>query len=137
MGWKKIVTGITALMTAAGGLIATAPAASAAEACPADRLCLYRSTQFRELSFVAASTSACFDLEGYGMGRLSNGIVAYKNNLPVKATTYAWLNGKTPRLEEFWAQRYVINPGSSSSDTGMRYKGDRAWVCTGNLKPWE
>ena len=41
------------------GLGKIAPPAAAAEECPADRLCLYSSTELRGLKFAAASTKAC------------------------------------------------------------------------------
>lgn len=44
----------------AAGLGKTAPPAAAAEECPADRLCLYSSTELRGLRFAAASTKVCF-----------------------------------------------------------------------------
>ncbi|MFB7373986.1 peptidase inhibitor [Streptomyces sp. NPDC056222] len=115
------------------GLAATATPASAVGGCEANTLCLYRSTQYRTMSFAAKSTSACFDLDDYGLTYPSNGINSYVNNLPVKATLYH-------SEPTGWFAMSTIRSGGFSSNTGA-LTSDGHWyrysekICTGSATP--
>ncbi|MFB9558582.1 peptidase inhibitor, partial [Streptomyces roseoviridis] len=56
------------------GLVATAPSAAADTPCPSGKLCLYKSTLYRELTFTTTSTAICYNLLNYGMSGGTNGI---------------------------------------------------------------
>ncbi|MFF7780303.1 hypothetical protein ACFZCG_38520 [Streptomyces tanashiensis] len=82
---KRMGATITATLALASGaaLVNAAPAA-AVGGCPSDKLCLYRSTEYRTMSFAAGSTSARFDLDDYGLMYPFNCINSYVNNLPAR-----------------------------------------------------
>ena len=136
MQLKRIGATLTATLAVVSGsaLVNAAPAA-AVGGCPSDKLCLYRSTEYRTMSFAAASTSQCFWLADYGLTYPSNGISSYVNNLPVKATLWEdngaqWHN---------WSQAASIRSGGFSSDSfngGNNIAfGNSEMVCTGNALP--
>ncbi|MFF7780304.1 peptidase inhibitor family I36 protein [Streptomyces tanashiensis] len=119
------------------GLAATAPSAAADTPCPSGKLCLYKSTLYRELTFTTTSTAICYDLDRFGMGSWTNGVNSYRNNLPVKATMY--LNTSTDWQDpDGYIYMYTINSGSFSSDTNY-WKPEQhdLVVCTGSTKPWD
>ncbi|MFD7631737.1 peptidase inhibitor family I36 protein [Streptomyces sp. NPDC059851] len=118
------------------GLAATAPSAAADTPCPSGKLCLYKSSLYRELTFTTTSTAICYDLDRFGMGAFTNGVRSYRNNLPVKATLHlragAWYN------PDAYTALYAINPGSFSSNTyGPSPEQYGMVVCTGSTKPWD
>ncbi|MFD4943980.1 peptidase inhibitor family I36 protein [Streptomyces sp. NPDC058239] len=123
------------LAVVAGSTLVNAAPAAAVGGCPSDKLCLYRSTEYRTMSFAAASTSACFWLSDYGLTYPFNGISSYVNNLPVKATLWSG-NAADPNS---WYQRASIRSGGFSSDT-FNGGDNNQWttsdmVCTGSAKP--
>ncbi|MFD0144203.1 MULTISPECIES: peptidase inhibitor family I36 protein [unclassified Streptomyces] len=131
---KRIGATITAaLALVAGGALVNAAPAAAVGGCPSGKLCLYRSTEYRTMSFEAASTSACFDLDDYGLTYPSNGINSYVNNLPVKATLYH-------SEPTGWFAMSTIRSGGFSSNTGA-LTSDGHWyrysekICTGSATP--
>ncbi|MFF1275704.1 peptidase inhibitor family I36 protein [Streptomyces marokkonensis] len=120
------------------GLGKTAPPAAAAEECPAERLCLYSSTELRGLKFAAASTKACFWLGRYGLGEGTNGVNSYVNNLPVTAQVYQFDTGPGTSSADY-TLRGSIRAGGASSNTGAVDPGS-PWhqldkVCTGGADP--
>ncbi|MFD0144204.1 MULTISPECIES: peptidase inhibitor family I36 protein [unclassified Streptomyces] len=118
------------------GLAATAPSAAADTPCPSGKLCLYKSTLYRELTFTTSSTAVCYDLDPFGMGSLTNGVNSYRNNLPVKATIYTRTSATWWNPDDYVVQ-YTINPGSFSSNTYGAGEETALWVCTGYAKPWD
>ncbi|MFI1279237.1 peptidase inhibitor [Streptomyces sp. NPDC020858] len=127
---RKVGTVISALSLLAGGAVAMASPASAVDVggCPSDKLCLYRSTQFRTMEFAAASTSACFNLANYGMGPGTNSVQSYVNNLTVKATFWYYLTGPG------WVNSQTIGIEKFSSNAGLTFVGNEK-VCTGSARP--
>ncbi|MGJ5697014.1 peptidase inhibitor [Streptomyces pratensis] len=136
MQLKRIGTTLAGILAlAVGGTLVNAAPAAAVGGCPSDKLCLYRSTEYRTLAFTAASTQACFWLSSYGMGPGTNGINSYVNNLPVKATIW-----NTNDLNNWYAHG-TIRPGGYTSDTGAVTGGEFSWwkesnmICTGSAVP--
>ncbi|MEV5689457.1 peptidase inhibitor family I36 protein [Streptomyces sp. NPDC052164] len=134
MQLKHIGATLTAALAVAGSMLVNAAPATAVGGCPSGKLCLYRSTDYRTLDFTAASTGACFWLSDYGMGRGTNGINSYVNNLPVKATIW-----ESSDLNNWYANG-TIRPGGFTSDTGAM-TGEFSWwkesdkICTGSALP--
>lgn len=133
---------VTSLLSVAGlvfaGLVGAASPAAAAEECPANKLCLYSSTELRGLKFTAASTSACFWLGRYGLGEGTNGINSYVNNLPVTAQVYQYDTGPGTSSADH-TLRGSIRAGGASSDTDAVNPAS-PWhaldkVCTGGADP--
>ncbi|MEV5689455.1 peptidase inhibitor family I36 protein [Streptomyces sp. NPDC052164] len=137
MKFRRVVTAlVSAIALAVGGGIVNASSAAAVGGCPTNKLCLYRSTEFRTMSFSATSTGACFYLRDYGLTYPANGINSYVNNLPVKATLW---EGSIPNN---WSSNGSIRPGGFSSDTGALTPEGAYWryataVCTGGVFPWD
>lgn len=136
MQLKYIGATLAATLLIAGSTLVNAAPAAAVGGCPSDKLCLYRSTDFRTMSFSAASTGACFYLRDYGLTYPANGINSYVNNLPVKATLW---EGSIPNN---WSSNGSIRPGGFSSDTGALTSEGAYWrfataVCTGGTFPWD
>ncbi|MFF5767797.1 peptidase inhibitor [Streptomyces tanashiensis] len=126
-------TVIGALVIAAGSALLTAAPAGAVGGCDPSKLCLYRSTEYRTMSFAASSTGACFDLEGYGLVYPSNGINSYVNNLPVNATLYhseptGWFPMSTIRSGGFSSNTGALTPN------GYWYRHSEK-ICTGSAHP--
>ncbi|MFF5767796.1 peptidase inhibitor family I36 protein [Streptomyces tanashiensis] len=117
------------------GLAATAPTAAADTPCPSGKLCLYKSTLYRELTFTTSSTAVCYSLDRFGMGPGTNGVNSYRNNLPVKATLYNQQSGAWWDPDGYYVD-YTINPGSFSSNTYTAGDMD-LYVCMGSAKPWD
>ncbi|MFD9034520.1 peptidase inhibitor family I36 protein [Streptomyces sp. NPDC059567] len=135
MRFKRIGATITAtLAVVTGGALANAAPAAAVGGCESGKLCLYRSTEYRTMSFEASSTGACFWLEDYGLTAPWNGINSYVNNLPVKATLY------NRGSASMWYPVATIRAGGFSSDTGA-VTTDGSWfrysekICTGTAQP--
>ncbi|MDX3521283.1 peptidase inhibitor [Streptomyces scabiei] len=127
----KIFTMASAVALSIGGVAVTASSAEAVGGCPSAKLCLYRSTEYRTLSFAAASTGACFTLSDYGLSAPGNGIMSYVNNLPVKATIW-----NSQNLHDWYADA-TIRPGGYSSDTGSNFPFHESYkICTGNALPY-
>ncbi|MBK3623432.1 peptidase inhibitor family I36 protein [Streptomyces sp. MBT49] len=133
---------VSSLLAVAGllfaGLVGSASPAAAAEECPADRLCLYSSTQLRGLKFSAASTNTCFWLGRYGLGEGTNGINSYVNNLPVTAQVYQFDTGAGTSSADR-TLRGSVRAGGASSDTDAVNPAS-PWhtldkVCTGGADP--
>ncbi|MFD7256297.1 peptidase inhibitor family I36 protein [Streptomyces sp. NPDC059874] len=130
---RKAAAFAAVLAGVSGVMMASAPPAAAVGGCPSGKLCLYRSTEYRTMSFEAASTSACFELDDYGLTYPFNGINSYVNNLPVKATLYH-------SEPTGWYAMSTIRPGGFSSNTGA-LTADGYWyrysekICTGSATP--
>jgi len=112
--WRKITTAVATLVLMATG-VAISPSASAAEACRAGGLCLYRNTGFINMRFVTERSGQCWDLADYG---LVNAIFSYRNNMAVYAHFY----------DENGVNVWNIRNGGSSSDSSS-FTGER-FVCT-------
>ena len=136
--YRRLVAVLFAVGLFAAGLAKIAPPAAAAEECPADRLCLYSSTELRGLKFAAASTKACFWLARYGLGEGTNGVNSYVNNLAVTAQVYQFDTGPGTSSADY-TLRGSIRAAGASSDTGA-VDPTSPWhrldkVCTGGADP--
>ncbi|MEU2410101.1 peptidase inhibitor family I36 protein [[Kitasatospora] papulosa] len=129
MTWmRKAALAVGGTAMALGALAVTAAPAAAVGGCPAGKLCLYESANYKSLALTSTSTKACFLLAG-SPGYM-NDIGSYVNNLPVNAAVWEWKVGS----------RYVlvgtIGPGKFSSDAGEGF-GEYGAVCMGGLNPNE
>ncbi|MET9041633.1 proteinase inhibitor I36 SMPI [Streptomyces sp. NPDC004362] len=126
--WRKSSAAMLASVAlAAGGTIATASPASAAQTCPADNLCLYASTGFNNMGLRTVKTSECFQLAFYN---LSGGIWSYRNNLSVKAVLW-----HTSSVNQEWVADGTISSGGFSSNTSGNFN-NAVLVCTGGRSPY-
>ncbi|WP_079079001.1 peptidase inhibitor [Streptomyces sp. DSM 15324] len=129
--WRLLAPVVTTIAMTAGTWVATAAPAEAVGGCPSEKLCLYRSTEYRTLSFTAASTGACFWLSDYGLTEPGNGIMSYVNNLSVKATLWS-----SQDLVHWYADG-TIRSGGFSSDTGGSFPFNSSdKICTGSALPY-
>ncbi|KUN81820.1 hypothetical protein AQJ64_21765 [Streptomyces griseoruber] len=120
---------LASVALAAGGTVATATPASAAQACPADNLCLYASTGFNNMGLRTVKTSECFQLAFYNLID-GDGILSYRNNLSVKAVLW-----HTSNVNLEWVADGTISAGSFSSNTSGNFS-DAVLVCTGGRSPY-
>ncbi|QIQ02219.1 peptidase inhibitor family I36 protein [Streptomyces liangshanensis] len=126
--WRKRAgVAASALLFAAGGMLATASPAAADGPCPANRLCIYDQPNFSGNRILSASTNACFLMRSFDFGT----IVSYDNNLPVDARVWTavsegpYLNARTLPAGGF---------SSNVSQIGLGvYLFDE--VCMGNARP--
>ncbi|MEV7571437.1 peptidase inhibitor [Streptomyces tanashiensis] len=133
---RKLASMALAGGLAVTGLAATATPASAVGGCEANTLCLYRSTQYRTMSFAAKSTNACFDLLKSGLTDPWNGISSYVNNLPVRATLWVHYDGASWEKEDYWSPSTIM-PGSFSSNSSyITWYDNSDVICTGSAVPW-
>ena len=112
--WRKTAAAAAVLALTAIGAVFPA-SASAAEACRAGGLCLYRNTGFINMKFVTERRGYCWDLAAFG---LDNNVFSYRNNLPAYAHFY----------NADWVNVWNIRNGGSSSDSSS-FSGER-YVCT-------
>ncbi|MFH9858862.1 peptidase inhibitor [Streptomyces sp. NPDC017202] len=129
--WQKgSAVMLTSMVMAAGGTVATASPASAAQACPADNLCLYAYTAFSNMKLRTVKTNECFQLALYDLID-GDGIMSYRNNLPVKAVLWHTTN-VAPKP---WEALGTIGAGSFSSNTSGNFSA-AILVCTGGRSPY-
>lgn len=136
---RKAAVFVSALAMAVGSGVLTAAPASADVPCSSNNLCLYKSTQFREKALSTGSVADCHWLKDYQLTYPSNGIMAYRNNLPVKVTLWYYWGSTWTNPANWSGPQATIAPGASSSDTTG---GDPSFkvadkVCTGDAKPWQ
>ncbi|MFD9767566.1 peptidase inhibitor family I36 protein [[Kitasatospora] papulosa] len=126
---SKSVTALSAFALVAITMGATATPAAAVGGCPAGKLCIYESTQYRNLAVTSTSTKACFDLTNFGTG-FNRGIGSYVNNLNVNAVVYSNVSTAGYTVDG------TIRPGGYSSDTtNGEWFGNFGAVCMGGLNP--
>ncbi|WP_405648038.1 peptidase inhibitor family I36 protein [Streptomyces uncialis] len=113
--WRRTATAIATMVLTATG-IAVAPAASAAEACPAGKLCLYSSTGFVNMKFQTGSVNTCWELAFFGL----DSVRSYVNNMNGYARFYSQLIPP----KKVWEIRDGGSSSNSTTFTGELY------VCT-------
>ncbi|MEU0341277.1 hypothetical protein ABZ092_20595 [Streptomyces bobili] len=129
--WQKSTAGmLLSVALAAGSAVATASPASAAQACPADNLCLYAYTAFGNMKLRTVKINECFQLALYDLID-GDGIMSYRNNLPVKAVLWHTTN-VSPKP---WEALGAIGAGRFSSNTGGNLSA-AILVCTGGRSPY-
>ncbi|MEE1809072.1 peptidase inhibitor family I36 protein [Streptomyces sp. BE133] len=129
MTWKnRTATAASALLLAAGGMLASASPAAADGPCPANRLCVYDQSSFAGNRIASASTNSCFFPQDFTFGS----IVSYDNNLSVDAKVWHYY----ANTNSYSVARTLVAGGFSSNigipDLGVAY-GDL--VCMGNARP--
>ncbi|MEU9702071.1 peptidase inhibitor family I36 protein [Streptomyces sp. NPDC047981] len=116
---RKLASIALAAGLAVTGMVATAPTAAAAEACPAGQLCLYAGTGFTNMKLRTGSVDTCWDLPSYGL----TSVKSYVNNMSVKATV--WDRGSDGR---YYLDGTIL-PGRFSSNAGLAF-GYYGIACT-------
>jgi hypothetical protein len=124
-------TAASALLFAAGGMLATASPAAADGPCPANRLCIYDAPDFGGDRIASGSTNACFALRSFEF-RFGS-IVSYDNNLSVDAVVWRYAGFGTPQPYE--AVRTLVADKFSSNIGVPGLGGDADKVCMGNARP--
>jgi hypothetical protein len=127
---KSSAVVLASVALAAGGAVSTASPASAAQVCPAGNLCLYAYTAFSNMQLRTVNTHECFQLALYDLID-GDGIMSYRNNLPVKAVLWHTSN-VAPKP---WVSDGTINSGSFSSNTSGNFSA-AVLVCTGGRSPY-
>ncbi|MCX5014907.1 proteinase inhibitor I36 SMPI [Streptomyces sp. NBC_00555] len=129
MAWiRKATLAVSALAMTGGSLAATAAPAAAVGGCPEypiRKLCLYDSSQYRNLAITSTSTKACIDLVN-GPNRMPR-IRSYVNNLNRNAVV--WKQSGFGLVVQG-----TIGPGGHSSDAGWDF-GTAGAVCMGGVNP--